>query len=294
MVNFLGEQFDPSPELSETTITEYPEVEEHIDAGLPAKRDPFDPAPVKELFKKFHLEIDKMESKAMAIEVKDDASLKIAVEMTTQVKALFQRCDKNRINEKAPYKRIVDVLDGETGDIKKRTLQIESRLNKKIGPYLLTKEQERIAAEFKAREEAARVQAEMDAIAAKEREEAFQAAKQAAVDSGMSGLDAEMAGMEAAKMVEPAPVVVAQELPTETKVQTESGTAKLKEKFVGELVDIRAIPDACVQSRWEELKKAVQPYINAQIAAGARNVPGFKIFKQAKIETRTSKKNFKF
>lgn len=68
-INFLGEQFDPEPELSETTVngppgydawfdpknqpSEYPEAQEHIDTGLPVKRDPFDPAPLLDLFNAF-------------------------------------------------------------------------------------------------------------------------------------------------------------------------------------------------------------------------------------------------
>lgn len=294
MVNFLGEQFDPEPELSETTVTDYPEVEEHIDAGLPAKRDPFDPAPLLDLFRRFHGEIDVMANKSMGLMVTDDASLQTATTYTTQAKALAQAIDKKRVELKAPYLEVVKVLDGETKELKDRTAQIQDHLNGKIQPYLTKKENERREAERKAQEERDRIQRELDAKAEAERQAAAEAARKAAEASGLTKQEAEEAANMAAAMVEAAPVIVAQELPTETKIQTESGTAKLKEEWSFTIEDIKAMPDAAFEARKTEVIKALSPWVNNQVKAGARNIPGVKIFKVAKVATRTSKGAFQF
>jgi len=291
MVNFLGEAKQSQPDRFRDDDNDggYMELAEHLITGeLPAKRDPFDPAPLLDLFKKYHSEIDKMANKSMGLMVTDDQSLELATVFTTQAKALNQTIEKKRVEVKAPYLEVVKVLDGETKGLKDRLAQIQAYINEKIRPYLQKKEVERKEAEKLAQEEAARIQAELDAKAEAERQAAAEEARKAAIAAGMSKKKAEAQAQAAAAMVEDAPTVVAQALPDETKVTTETGSAKLKEKLVGELIDIRLVPDACIQARWEELKKAVQPYINAQIAAGARNVPGFKIQKVAKIETRTS------
>lgn len=300
MVNFLGEQ-------SEATVTDYPEVKEHIDNGITpedweraqteidlVKRNPFDPAPLLDLFKRFHSEIDIMANKSMGLMVKDDASLQAATTYTTQAKSLTQAIEKKRVELKAPYLEIVKVLDGETSGLKARLNKIQAHINDKIQPYLTKKENDRREAERKALEEAAKVQAELDAIAARERAEAAEAARKAAEAAGLSKKQAEAQAQAAAAMVEPAPVVVAQGVPEETKVQTESGTAKLKEDWSFEITDIKALPDAAFEARKAEVVKALSPWVNNQVKAGARNIPGVKIFKVAKVATRTSKGAFQF
>ena len=277
---------------SENQPTEYPEVEEVIETGI-AKRDPFDPAPLIDLFKSYHSEIDKMANQAMGLIITDDASLKLAVEMTTQAKALFQQIDKQRIKEKAPYKNIVDVLDGETGGLKKRTAQIEVHLNGKIQPYLQKKEAERREKERLAAVEAAKVQAELDAKAESERLAAAETARQAAIDAGLTKREADAEAIAAAAMVEAAPVVVAQAT-EETKVLTDTGSAKLDERWVFDVVNFKEIPDDIYESRRIEIIKAMTPMVNAKIKAGMRNIPGLKIYKEVQIKTRTSKTNFKF
>uniref|UniRef100_A0A6H1ZMU5 Uncharacterized protein n=1 Tax=viral metagenome TaxID=1070528 RepID=A0A6H1ZMU5_9ZZZZ len=295
MVNFLSPETidvikDGEP-LQEREIAEYSEVEEVIETGI-AKRDPFNPEQLINLLRGYIVEIDVMVSKATDIKVFDDSSMEIASDMANQGKALVSVVSKKHAELKRPYLDVTQPLD----DFKKKitdrvTLCIVKPLENKILPYMQMK---RRAAEEEARKaaaEAARIQAELDAKAEAERVAAAEAARQSAIDAGMTKREADAEAMAAAAMVEAAPVVVAQVV-EETKVQTETGSAKLKEKLVGELIDIRLVPDACIQSRWEELKKAVQPYINAQIAAGARNVPGFKIYKTAQVSTRVSRGAF--
>ena len=94
MVNFLGEETEQKAPVGykewfkpENQPAEHPEAEEHFYSGLPAQRDPFDPAPLIDLFKKYHSEIDKMANKSMGLMVTDDQSLELATVFTTQAKA---------------------------------------------------------------------------------------------------------------------------------------------------------------------------------------------------------------
>jgi len=290
MVNFLSPEKEPI-DTPENQPTEYPEVEEVIETGI-AKRDPFDSEQLINLLKVYIVEIDVMVSKATDIKVSDDSSMEIASDMANQGKALVSVVSKKHAELKRPYLDVIQPLD----DFKKKitdrvTLCIVKPLENKILPYMQKKDAERREKERLAAVEAARIQKELDDKAAAERQKAADDARAAALAAGMSKKKAEQEAQAAAVLVEDAPIVVAQVV-EETKVSTETGSAKLKEKFVGELIDIRLAPDACIQARWEELKKAVQPYINAQIAAGARNVPGFKIQKVAKVQTRVSRGAF--
>ena len=280
---------NPLQEL-DREIAEYSEVEEVIETGI-AKRDPFDPKPLLSLFNSYHSEIDKMSNQSMGLMVTDDKSLELATVFTTQAKALAQAVEKQRVEAKAPYLKVTAILDGETKGLKDRLLQIQGHLNGKITPFLQKKDAERREKERIAAVEAAKIQAELDAKVEAERLAVAEAARQDAIDDGLTKREADVEAIAAAAMVAAAPIVVAQVV-EETTVKTETGTAKLKEKFVGELIDIRLIPDACIEARWNDLKKAVQPFINAQIAAGARNVPGFKIYKTAQVSTRVSRGAF--
>ena len=292
LVNFLGENNETTEPID--VFTEGEEQPEQVEYKLPAKRDPFDPAPLLDLFKQFHGEIDKMANKSMGLTVKDDASLELATTMTTQAKALAQAIEKKRVELKAPYLEVVKVLDGETKALKDRTAQIQTHINQKIQPYLTKKENERREAERKAQEERDRIQKELDAKAEAERQAAAEAARKAALAEGMTKREAAMLAQQAAAMVEAAPVVVAQEMPTETKVSTESGTATLKEEWSFEITDIKAMPDAAFEARKAEVIKALSPWVNNQVKAGARNIPGVKVFKVAKVATRTSKGALQF
>jgi hypothetical protein len=287
MVNFLN----PEPIDAFTEAEEQPEPVEY---KLPVKHDPFDAAPLLDLFKRFHGEIDLMANKSMGLMVIDDNSLSVATTYTTQAKALAQAIEKKRVELKAPYLEVVKVLDGETKHLKDRTAEIQQHLNGKIQPYLTKKENERREAERKAQEERDRIQKELDDKAEAERQAAAEAARKAALAEGMTKREAAILAQQAAAMVEAAPVVVAQEMPAETKVSTESGTAKLKEEWSFEITDIKALPDAAFESRKAEVIKALSPWVNNQVKAGARNISGVKIFKVAKVATRTSKGAFQF
>lgn len=252
-------------------------------------RDPFNPDFIRPLFEMFHVQIDKMANKAQSVKVTTDEELETATLLTNQAKQLEKAIEKKRIEEKEPYLKVTSVLDSETKGLKDRIAKIKGYLDSLITPYLRKKEEARREAERRAAEEAAKLQAELDEKARLEKEAVAAEARKKAEAEGLSKKQAEEAAKQAAALVEDAPVVVA-EAPQEVKVQTEAGSAKIKEEYIGELVDIRLIPDECIQSRWKELVKAVQPYINAQIASGKRSVPGFEIKKVVKLETRAAKR----
>jgi len=297
MVNFLGEMVDKIGGQDE--ITQHSNYNKLVDdfvneeLGLPIKRDPFNPAPLLDLFKQYHNEIDKMANKSMGLMVKDDETLELATTMTTQAKALNQTIEKKRVEVKAPYHEVIKVLDGETKGLKDRLAQIQGHINQKITPYLQKKERERREAERLAQEEAARIQKEADEKARLEREKAADEARKAAELAGMNKQEAEQEAQAAAAMVEDAPVIVAQTV-EETAVKTETGTAKLKEEWSFEIVNIKELPDRAFEARKAEVIKALSPWVNAQIKAGSRSVPGVKIFKVAKVKTRTNKNTFQF
>ena len=290
MVNFLGET-EPVGVLIDAFNLDDSQEPEPIEDRIPAKRDPFDPGPLLYLFKKYHSEIDKMANLSMGLMVTDDQSLELATTFTTQAKALAQAVEKKRVEVKAPYLEVVKVLDGETKGLKDRLAQIQGHINQKITPYLQKKEAERKEKERLAAEEAARIQGDLDKKAEEDRQRAADEARKAAEAAGMSKQEAEQEAQLAAAMVEDAPVVVGQVI-EETAVKTETGTAKLQESWMFEITDIRGMPNEAFEARKAEVIKALSPWVNNQVKAGIRNIPGVKIFKTAKVQTRTSRGAF--
>lgn len=257
---------------------------------LPARRDPFDPAPLVDLFKKYEVEIDNMDTRALAVDVKDGESNTMAVEMTTQAKNIVQRIEKKRKELKEPYLMVIQTIDGFCKGLTDRLKNTQQIINNKIQPYLQKKDEERREAERKAREEAARIQAEEDAKARAEAERLAEEARQKALAEGKAKEDAEKEAAAAAAMAEPAPVIVVDAGPAETKTVTDAGIAKLKSEWKWEILNFKELPDAAFENRKEEVTKALSPWLNAQVAAGIRNIPGVKIFQQTKIQTRTKRR----
>ena len=274
MVNF-GVLPDEEPFESPTIYT------------MPTRIDPFDPAPLIALFDRYKIEIFAMETMAMSLKVSDDATANQAAEYTTQARKLASVLDKKRQEEKAPYLAVTSVLDKHVKGLTDALAGVQRIVNGKLQPYLQKKEQERIEAQRKAEAEARAVQARLEAEEAEKRRQAEEAARLEALKNGADQREAEEAAKVAAAMVEPAPVVVAQAMPDETKTSTESGTVALKKEWAFTIEDFRSLPDQCLIDRQEEINKAVAPWIRKQIAAGLRNIPGVRVFEQSIIKTRT-------
>ena len=274
MVNF-GVLPDEEPFESPTIYT------------MPVKVDPFDPARVTALFDRYKAEISAMETMAMALEVRDDSTANEAAEYTTQARKLASVLDKKRQEEKAPYLAVTSVLDKHVKGLTDALVGIQRTVNTKLQPYLQKKEQERLDAQRKAEAEARAIQAKLEAEEAEKRRRTEEAARLEALKNGADQREAEEAAKVAAAMVEPAPVVVAQAMPTESKISTEAGTAKLETEWTFEILNFRELPDQCLEARKEEIEKAVRPWLNLQIKSGIRNLPGCRVFEISKLKTRT-------
>jgi len=254
---------------------------------LPEKVDSFDPARVTALFDRYKAEISNMEIMAMSLEVSDEKTAGKAAEYTTQARKLASVLDKKRQEEKAPYLAVTSVLDKHVKGLTDALAGVQRIVNGKLQPYLQKKEQERIEAQRKAEAEARAIQAKLDAEEAEKRRQAEEAARLEALQNGADHSEAEEAAKVAAAMIEPAPVVVAQAIPDETKTSTESGTVALKKEWTFEILNLRELPDQCLEDRKEHIIKAVSPWVSNQIKAGIRNIPGVNVFEQSIIKTRT-------
>lgn len=275
--------------------------------------NPFDPAPLIAKFDEFRAKVSEMITMANAHDVVDDQTNEQAVTMTTQAKALASAIEKKRIDIKKPYLDVTSVLDRESKTIKDGLDVAQKILNGKITPYLQRKEFERQEAERKAREEAARIQRELEAKARKEAEEAARlqyekdraererilAEKQESMDSDRARIakieaeeeriakeEAERIAAEAVKEAVALVPEIVMDTPKDIKTVTGSGSADLKKEWTFEILNIKAMPDEAFAARYAELVKAMTPWVNAQVKAGIRNIQGVRIFEQATLKTR--------
>jgi len=253
----------------------------------PAKRGPFDTSHVKELFDRFHGEIDTIQNKAIDVVVDSDQSYADAQEMLGTAKKLASAIDKKRKELKEPYLAFTRVLDGEANGLSSRLNQIASGIEtKKLLPYARMKEAQRREAEQKARQEAAARQAELDRLARAESERLAAEARAKAEEDGKSAAQTEAAAQQAAAMAEPAPVVVP-DIPKETKVTTDSATSKIEYDWDWSLLNFRDLPDDILEDRKEQIIAAIKPAITARIKAGIRNLSGINIYRVERLKTRT-------
>lgn len=222
-----------------------------------AVSDPFDPAPLRDLFDRFDSSIGQMEAEAAAVKVTDDASHTNAVEMVGEAKALAKAVTDKHGEAKAPYLRVAQALDGFKKPLVDRLAAIQRTLENAMREYMVEQQRKRQEAERKAREEAARIQADMEA-------------------------EAKAAGMD-----KPPPVVVPVVEP-ETRTKTESATAGLKREWTWdrEMVNVKELPDEVIAQRYEAIVAAIAPAINARIKAGARKIPGVRVYEEAKVDIR--------
>ncbi len=245
--------------------------------GSVIKVDPMDPAPLLALFDKYITKIDGMSHSAAVHKVSDDKSNDRAVEMTAQAKKLSQLLERMRKDKKDPYLRVIKNLDGCVKKLNDKLAKIQNVLSLKITPWLLKKKRDQDEKDALAQKEADKLQAKLDAEA-KEKADALR-----------KKLEAENKPEEAAAVqIEVPPLVVAQ-IESELKISTPSGTSKLKEKWEGTLKNFKELPESCIQDRWEEIEKAVQPWIRRQIAAGIRTIPGVDVQNVVRVDIRVKK-----
>lgn len=240
----------PVPE--EPEVVEIPEevfqVEE-IRADKVQGYDPLDLEAAKKKFANVHKQLQEMVKQAEAVEIKDEATIKDAVAKAGQAKKLSKKIEderKNLLLEPAAFTKSLNAFCRTFTD---KLAEIETGLKRKIGLYQAKAELERRAAEKKAQEAAAKLQAELDK-------------------------EADEKGVERVEVV--APVV-----PKHDKVaRSDTGSsASIRRVMKAEIVDESLVPrDYCEPS---------MKLINEAVKMGIREIAGVRIFEDVQTVLRT-------
>jgi hypothetical protein len=250
------EEKHPQPEQKEERQTQ------HV-----ATRDPMDANQLLTSFAHFEPVLDDMQAKAESHQVVDDASSQMCAEMAAQSRKVANAIEAKRKDKAAPYNAVLGALNSFTKKFKDRLAMIQRTLEDKNRPYLIDKERKRREAEAKARADAEKIRQEQER---KRRE-----AEEAAAKKG-----------EEPPPPDPAPMPVAAVPPAETKIKTDFGSQRIETEWTWTIGDIRKLPDACLKERSAQVEAAVRPWINAQVKAGVREIPGVNIFEQEVLKTR--------
>ena len=246
----------------------------------PARTDPFDPAPVIELFDSFKENILAMKEEVDQLTVTDDATSAQAAEMANQAQKLSNAIAKKQKEETADALKFKQEVDGFCKDLKDRLLLIKKGAESKNRTYLIKKDEERRAAERKAQQEAE--------LARKRAEEKAQ--QEAEARAKAEGVPVEEIPVEPVEEIPVEPVEVAPVYvpPAKTEVKTESGTTKVEYEYVATIVNFKDLPEDLFTDRWEMMVKAAMPWVNTKVKAGIHNIPGVVVKKEAKITTRAN------
>ena len=235
-----------------------------------------------------------MKIKAMNLEVKDEASNKLAMEMRVQIKALTRAADdaKNKLPAfkiVADFKNGVDKFIRET--FKKPLAALDGLITPKINSYQQSQAEINRRIDAKRAEEAALAAKAEAEIAAKAEKEQQEKERQAAIDlQAKLNLDADDAGVERVAVSIPE-VTATGELPLDfevpvtqktEKVITDHGSSKIESKWVCIIIDPNQISrEYCMPD---------QKLLNAAVEAGVREIPGCKIEETFESTVRLSRK----
>jgi hypothetical protein len=260
----------PGPLITAPLITEAP----------PPAVTAFDLATVRLALAPYKVQIDGMVAQAKAIQITDDASQVVAVELGTTARKLKNQVEALRKSTVQPFndhvkdvnnlaKSFTEPLDTAERDLKAKIstfqtkLRIEQQKKEAEAREAARKVQEAYEAEQRAiREEAARK--------AREAEEALKKEKDAAARAALKRTIAEE--KEAAEA--PIQVAVAPVIPEIPKaVRTESGSAHQRMTWTFEIEDGTKVPRAYLAIDEQKIRQAVK--------AGIRQIPGVRIFEQA-------------
>lgn len=217
----------------------------------PAIKNPFDLAKVQEAFEPYMEKIQEMRGKVEALEITDEDSLQLMVEMAAQLKKLEKTLETQRLE-------IVDQPTKFTRSVNAFVKQFKDELAKavfaakvKIGADLKKKQAAAQEAQKKADEEAARQQAKLT--------------KQA-----------KDTGIEPIKPMAPV-IPIAKD-----KTRTEEGLASTAKRWVWKIKEdgLEVIPREYLQPDSKALNEAVK--------AGVRDIPGVDIFEETSVKIRTT------
>jgi DNA repair exonuclease SbcCD ATPase subunit len=196
----------------------------------------------KRRFAHVHAEISKMEQQAEQAVVKDEQTLKGTVSFAGQVKALKNKIEKQRKEIIEEPNKFVKAVNSFCKDFTGKLSGIEQTLKQKIGEYQYRLEMARREAERKAREEAQRLQEELNK-------------------------EAEEKGIEPVKVGTP---VIPKK---EGVVRTETGTSShIRKKWKVEVIDEDKVERKYCSPDKRKLQQAVD--------AGVRKIEGCRIFEE--------------
>jgi len=173
--------------------------------GVPVKKFDAESA-VAHFEAAFSKAITRMYKQAEALVVSNEADVSKATEMAAQAKSLFKKVETKRVDLKRPYLDFTQTLDGVARNIKRPLVEIQKMVEAKLAPVVLAieeqKEKDRLAAEKKAKAEAAKSKAPVFNMP--------QVVKPSAVNDG--------------------------------KIQTNTGSVTVEKETKWEMVDFEAIP----------------------------------------------------
>jgi len=213
------------PELEKTVSEEG--IPSFLDKSpTPAIRDPFDPAPLQAVFAAYEVQIQEMEAQADQLNVIDEQTSALAVELGGQAKKLANSIEK-KLNEKLkPAKSLIDEVNAIVKPLITRLQAAAKRYQTKITVFMIEEDRKRREAQAKAEAEARRLREEAEAKAKAERE-----AQAKALD----------VPVEQVPVVIPVVASVAY-IPPVTKITTQSGSATVVERWDWEIGDWAALP----------------------------------------------------
>jgi hypothetical protein len=266
-------EIDFSRPLSQDTLIAPPPEPEVVEAAVPTVAPIFDLATVKLALAPYKSHIDKMMQKAKAIQVNDEISQVLAVEIGTSARKLKNQVENLRKSTVQPLndhvrdvnnlaKSFIDPLDSAERDLKAKIstyqtqLRIEQQRREAAAREAARKQQERIDAEQRViREEAARKAREAEEALKKETDEAARLALQRTIDE-------ETEAANAPPQVAVAPVIP--EIPR--AVRANSGSAHQKKRWVCRIVDPAEVP--------RQYCAPIQTLLNEAVKSGMRNIAG--------------------
>jgi hypothetical protein len=242
-------------------------------APPPATRDPFDVTHLGELFDRFQGQIDAMRAQAAAVQVTDQESHDTALTMIGEAKQIAKRIETKRVEVKAPYLNVCKAIDGFAGPLVQAIKGIVNTLESGIRPFIIEQDRRRRQAEQEARQAAEEARRRAEAEAA---EKARQAAAEAAERN------------EPPPPPEPVVMPAVPEVPTETRSRVETATASVDVVWDWHIESLAAVLQNrdLVDARQEALTAAIKPWINAQVKAGVRRIPGVAIYQTERVKTR--------
>lgn len=185
-------------------------------------------------------EINRLVDVADALQVLDEDSEKVAIEMAGQAKTFLKRLEEERKRNIADPDTFVRGVNKLCKTFKDKIASIESGLKKKVGDFQWKKELDRRKREKAAQEAAIKLQQQVEK-------------------------EAKKAGVEA-PVITPAPVEK-----KETVTRTDSGaSAHIRTEWkCTEVLDFAKVPD--------DYKMLNEQKVKAAIKSGVHNIPGLKI-----------------